>query len=227
MARRHRRTIAAGAAALVAVVGGGAAIAATNGSTPQQESKAIVDDAAGQLGISSTELSNALKKALQNRVDEAVEAGRLTEAQGTSLKERIAAGEVPLVGVGPGGRGGHGGPHGHGMASLDAAASFLGITETQLRSSLESGDSLADVAKAKGKSVDGLIAALVASAKERIAADVAAGRLTEAQEQDILSGLEQRVTDMVNGVRPEPPAGSGFRGGPPAFEAPAALGAAA
>jgi hypothetical protein len=215
MVGRRKRAIAAGAAALLAIAGGGAAVAATSGGSPQQDSQAVVDDAAGQLGISSAQLSNALKQALENRVDEEVAAGRLTKAQGEGLKTRIQSGEVPLIGIGPGGRH-HLGP----AAGLDAAASYLGLTDGQLRSSLRSGKTLAAIAAANGKSVDGLVAAMVARAKQHIAADVAAGRLTKAQQQDILSNLEQRITDLVNGKMPTPPAGAGFdRGGPPAFDA--------
>ena len=215
MALRSKRTVAAGAAALLAIAGGGAAIAATNGSSPQQESKAIVRDAAAQLGVSSADLTAALKQALKNRVDAAVAAGRLTQAQGAKIKKRIDEGDVPLVGIGgPGGPGfrHHGPPPG-----LDAAASYLGVTDAQLRSSLSSGKTLADIAKANGKSVDGLISAMVAKTKAPIAADVAAGRLTEAQQTQILSDLQQRITDLVNGKMPAPPSGSRIApGGPPA-----------
>ncbi len=54
---------------------------------------------------------------------------------------------------------------------------------------LQAGKSLSDVAKANDKTVDGLVAAMVADAKQHIAADVAAGRLTEAQQTQILSDL--------------------------------------
>lgn len=196
--------IAGATAALAAVVGGGAAVAATQLSSTQ-ESDAIVADAAKQLGVSSDKLDAALKQALTNRVDAAVAAGRLTQAQATALKDGIAAGEVPLLGIGGGGRGG--GPHG--FADLAAAADFLGVTEAQLRASLENGDTLAEVAQAKGKTAAGLVDALVAAVKAALAEKVAAGELTEAQRTSILSGLRSRTEDVVNGGL-----GFGFRGGP-------------
>ena len=61
-----RKILVAGAAAL-AVAGGGAAIAASKSGSPQEESKAVVDDAAKQLGITPAKLSSALKQALENR----------------------------------------------------------------------------------------------------------------------------------------------------------------
>jgi hypothetical protein len=215
MITRHKRAVAAGAVAVLAVAGGGAAIAATKSSSPQEESKAVVADAASQLGVSSAKLTEALKTALENRVDAAVAAGQLTAAQGKDLKARIEAGEVPLVALGPGAGDRHGGPgfgH-HAGPGLDAAATYLGVTEAQLRTALESGKTLADVAKANGKSVSGLVDAMVADAKQHIADEVAAGRMTKAQQTQILSDLEQHVTDMVNGAMPAGHGGPGF--GPP------------
>ena len=204
MIKRHKRSVAAGAVALFAIAGGGAAVAATQSNSPQAQSNAIVADAAGQLGVSLTQLSNALKQALSNQVDAAVTAGQLTQAQANELKARIEAGDVPLVGLGPGG--GPGGRHLHlAGPGLDAAATYLGLTESQLQTQLQAGKSLSDVAKANDKTVDGLVAAMVADAKQHIAADVAAGRLTEAQQTQILSDLERHITDMVNGTMPQRP----------------------
>ena len=81
MEKRMKRKVAAGAAALLAVAGGGAAIAATQLS-PKQESQAVLNDAAGQLGVSPSELSAAIKSALEKRIDAAVAAGRITRRSG-------------------------------------------------------------------------------------------------------------------------------------------------
>ena len=163
--QRKRTKLVAGVCALVVVVGGaGAAVAATGVGTPQEESKAVIDAAAQDLGVTSTELTDALEQALAARVDAALAAGNITQAQATELKERIASGALPLVGIG---RGGHGGPGGgrHHVVELAAAATFLGVTEAELRTSLGEGDTLAEVAAAEGKSVDALVAALVTAAK--------------------------------------------------------------
>src|SRR5215213_8557364 len=127
-----KRKVAGGITVLVvAVAGAGAAIGATGTGTPQQESKAVIDAAATDLGISSANLTAALKKALIARVDAAVTAGTLTEAQATEMKARINSGEVPLVGFG-GGRH-HGGPGGIGHGSeMAAAATYLGLTQAEL-----------------------------------------------------------------------------------------------
>ncbi len=206
----RRKLMTVGAAAL-AVAGGGAAIAATTADSPQEESKAVVEDAAKQLGVTPGKLSSALKKALENRVDAAVAAGRLTKEQGDAIKARIEAEDYPMLGGF--GLGHHGGPGMHGFGHLDAAASYLGLTEAELATELSGGKTLADVAKAKGKSVDGLVSALVADEKKELDAAVAAGRITKAQADEMLASAKQRFTDMVNGTLPD--RGHGPLGGPP------------
>jgi hypothetical protein len=192
---RTHKLVAASVAGL-AVAGGGGALAATQ-LTPKQESDAVVSDAAQQLGVTPERLSAALRTALKNRVDAAVADGRLTQAQGNALKQRIDAGDVPLLGL----RGGHG--YGHEHYGVDEAAAYLGLSEDALRTQLESGKTLAQVAQAQGKSVSGLIDALVAEEKHELAEAVTAGRLTQAQADARLTDLEARITDKVNGVRPQ------------------------
>jgi hypothetical protein len=209
--RRHMRKITFGAAALVAVAGGGAAIAATQ-LTPKQESQAVLNDAAAELGVEAADLTEALKKALSNRVDAAVADGRLTKAQGEAMKQRIASGEVPLVGLGGPGFG-RGGPHHH--AGLGAAASYLGMTEASVRTALENGQTLAQLAKARDKSVDGLVAAMTKAETAELDAAVKAGRLSDAHRDSIVARLKDRITGMVIG-EVGPRFGRGHGGEPPA-----------
>jgi hypothetical protein len=235
MTRRRKLTFGAGAAAIaVLVVGLGAAgaVAASRMLSPSEASKAVIDDAASQLGVKPEALSDALKQALNNRVDEAVKAGRLTEAQAKELKARIDSDEFPLL-FGPGGRApghefGHFGHVGH-FEVLGSAASYLGMTEAELRDALQ-GKTLAEIAKEKGKSVSGLVAALVGAQEKRIAAAVADGRLTQEQASQLKADLEDRTTDLVNGElrgfrdrrHSEFWPGSGSPRAPPAFGGPPA-----
>jgi polyhydroxyalkanoate synthesis regulator phasin len=208
--RKHK--IVLGAAALLAAGGSGAAIAASQSGSPGEDSRSIINDAAAELGIPPSKLSDALKHALSDRVDEAVAAGRLSKAEGDELKQRIQSDEFPLFG---------GLQHGFGVhigffGDLDAAATYLGLTETELRTQLRDGKSLAQVARDHGKSVDGLVDALVAAAKERLDQAVAAGRITKAEEQSVLSDLRERIENRVEETglglpRFRPFEGFGFR----------------
>jgi hypothetical protein len=208
MKQGHLRKLVAGLAALVVVAGTGAALAATGVLSPKEEREAFLNDAAKELGVAPSELSAALENALKKRVDSAVKAGRLTRADGGRIKARIDSGEAPLFfggrGFGPGpGRFGHHGERRHRPGpNLDAAASYLGLTEDALHEALESGKTLAQVAKDRGKSVDGLIQALTAAKGRRLDQAVVAGRITKAERADLLAGLERRITDFVNGRFP-------------------------
>ena len=197
--------IAVGIVGLMAISGAGAAVAATQLRSPQEESRAVVNDAARELGVTPEQLSNALKTAMKNRIDDAVRDGRLTQQQGNRLKQSIDEQAVPMLGpgrmMGPGFHGrGHFGPH-H-FAKLETAAEYLGMTQAALRDALRDGKTLAQVARDRNKSVDGLVNALVAEKRERINQAVEDGDLTRAQANRILEDLRSRVTDMVNGRGP-------------------------
>src|SRR5207248_7661805 len=80
---------------------------------------------------------------------------------------------------GPGGPGGPG--FGVRLDSLAAAATYLGISQADLQTKVQSGQSLAQIAAATaGKSRDGLIAALVADAKDKVGAAHTAGPIAAA-----------------------------------------------
>jgi polyhydroxyalkanoate synthesis regulator phasin len=219
MARRHKVVIVAVAALSVLIVS--AAVAATKAFSPGQERQAIINDAARQLGVEPQALTDALEQALKNRVDAAVKDGRLTQEQGARLKERIEAGGAPLPGLGP--RFGFRDHRGHGPfhAKLEAAADYLGMSRQALREALEGGKTLAQVAKDREKSVNGLIDALAAQAEQKLDRAVESGHLTEAQKRQMLVGLKERIADLVNGrfpVHPRPSHRKGdFRGDRPAF----------
>jgi hypothetical protein len=213
---RKRTKLALGAGAALAVVGAGGAVAATKLS-PSEQSRAVVEDAAKQLGVEPSKLTDALKQALENRIDQAVEDGALTQEQANAMKQRIEADDFPLL-AGP--LLGHlhrGGLHGHGFRGLDGAAAYLGVTEAALRASVENGKTLADVAKERGKSVDGLVDAIVAEKTTALDEAVEGGRITKAQRDEIVERLKAWTASLVNGERPAFPGrrgDHGFRGGP-------------
>jgi polyhydroxyalkanoate synthesis regulator phasin len=201
---RGRKLAFAAAAAAVALLVAGLAAAGAAASwvlSPTQENKAIIDDAASQLGIEPSELSDALEQALENRIDEAVQDGRLSEEQADELKERLGAGGFPLFGGYMLGRGFHGPGlelgHGH-FELLETAASYLDMTEAQLREALED-QTLAEIAEERGKTTAGLVQELVATQAKRIDEAVEDGRLTQEQATELKDHLDERMEALVNG----------------------------
>jgi polyhydroxyalkanoate synthesis regulator phasin len=200
--------------------------------SPSEERKAVIEDAASQLGVEPAELSTALKQALKNRIDEAVAAGRLSEEQADELKERIDSNDYPLLfgHGGPGRFGGHGPFRQNGdFGILSTAASYLGVTEAELRAELEN-KTLAEIAKDKGKTVKGLVQQLVAVQTKRIDEAVADGRLSDEQAAKLKENLDERIEALVNGELhrrgdghgPRIWPGSGSPRGPPLFDGPSA-----
>jgi hypothetical protein len=115
--------------------------------------------------------------------------------------------------------GGRGGPHmGFGFgADTAAAAKYLGLDESALRDKLGNGQSLADVAKAQNKDVQGLEDAIVASQKARLDQAVSDKKVTQSQADDMLAKLKSHVDDLVNAKPPDRPALRGRRGAGPRF----------
>jgi len=83
--------------------------------------------------------------------------------------------------------------------TLAVASTYLGVSKTELRKDLREGKTLAQVAKeTSGKSEAGLIEAIVAARKERLAAAVTAGVFSQAQASTREAMLGKRITDLVN-----------------------------
>ncbi len=218
MNRLKSKHVLTAAAALAVAVGAGGAIAASKGSTTS--GNGFLARVAGHLGISTQKLQDATKAAAIDQVDADLKAGRITKAQADQLKARINAGNVPFFGgphrFGDFGHGDfrHGGPGGD---QLSAAAGYLGLTVPQLLQNLSGGKTLADVAKAKNKSVDGLKQAMIDSAQKTFDQAVKDGKLTQAQADEELTELKTRIDGIVNGTFRGPGRHEEFRfrGGPP------------
>jgi hypothetical protein len=221
MKRPSRRTTIIAAVAVVAVFGiAGGAIAASGTFDPAQEKQAFLNDAAGRLGTTSDKLEAALKAAAIDRVNAALAAGEITQDQANAIKDAINSGQLPLSGGLPlGGFGlklhrvGFGGPVGK---VLEGAASYLGLTQDQLLTQLRSGKTLADIAKAQGKTVSGLEDAITSGAQTQLDQAVKAGKLTQAEADQIMAGLKSHLDALVNGTVPGPT--SGVPGPGPAFK---------
>jgi hypothetical protein len=201
MKRNSRQRLFA-LAAVVAVIVGGTLAAVTIGRGASHESRGPLATASSYLGIPVSQLRGELQsgkslaqianatsgKSSAGLVSVLLAAGRekLTKAQ-TSLPRRVNA-LVDRVRV---------------LAQRPAAAHYLGLRPGQLGRELRSGKTLAQIASATpGRSVAGLIDAIVAARKPALDARVAAGRLTQAKADARLAKLRSRVASAVNRSRP-------------------------
>jgi hypothetical protein len=194
---RMKQVLTIGVFVAILVIGAGVAAADSIGN----DQDAFLNDVAKRLNVTPAELKAALKGASDDRIDAAVAAGKITKEQADAMKARTAEDGLPFFGGGGhrGGGFGHGGFGHGGPASLDAAAEYLGLTEAQLHTQLESGKTLAEIAKAQGKTADGLEKALTAATKTKLDAAVKAGTITQAQADDLLKRAADHLDDLVNG----------------------------
>lgn len=143
----------------------------------------------------------------KSALDPLVANGTITQAQEDAI---IAALDAARPAHGPGGKGG---PGRHGFGNLAAAAQALGMTEADLLAALQGGKSLAAIAQEKGVAVSQVVDALVAQLKTHLYEEVAAGKRTQAEADQILADAKSRIEAFVNGAAPAGGPGFGF-GGP-------------
>ncbi len=137
-----------------------------------------------------------------------------TGSTGSGTQGAPSSGSGGGFGLGRG-AGGRGFGQGRRGGSFPAAATYLGISQTQLFADLRSGKTLAQIASStSGKSASGLIDAMVAAQRSDLESAVQSGRITRAMAVQIETALKSRVTQMVDGGF-----GGGFGGrgrfGPP------------
>jgi hypothetical protein len=178
MEQSLKRRIAGGAAGLALLAGAGGAAFADSSGSPRDDRDAFLNGVAKRLNVSPDKLREAMEQEAQEHGGPPPPPPGAPGAHGYGFR----GGPPPLAGPPPPGRppfpGHPPGPPPPIMAGLDAAAKYLGLTDAQLRTRLESGKSLADVAKERNKSVDGLKSAIEAA---------------------VTSELHSHIDDLVNG----------------------------
>ncbi|MCS6841743.1 MAG: hypothetical protein NZ699_07570 [Roseiflexus sp.] len=167
----------------------------------------FLDQLAAALNIQRATLDSAIQTAGARAIDNAVQQGTLTQAQGNALKARLQAGDIGVLW----GRGRGKGPGMQALANvrqamLDAAAQKLGMTATDLISQLRSGQTLAQIAQSKGVAEQDVINAALAAAKTQLDQAVANGSLTQTQADAIYANLQQKGSLLFT------PRGRGFHG---------------
>jgi hypothetical protein len=162
---------------------------------------------------------------VDNALQPLVDAGTITQAQADAVKDALSKAKPAF----PGGRkpgGPFGGPIGKDPAKIAAA---LGIAEADLKAGLAAGKTLADLAKEHGKDPAVVVQVITDDLNARADAAVKAGRLTQAQADQLKADAKARAEAIVNGKAPlgggrRHPGGFGQPGefGPPGAPPPAA-----
>ena len=93
-----------------------------------------------------------------------------------------------------------------------AIASVLKLTEAELKTQVQSGKTLAQIATAQSVSVQSVINVLVAGMQAHIAEELASGEITQAQATTKLASVTAKATERVNSVQPARGEGNGPRG---------------
>ena len=179
----NKRVTAIGlTAGLLAGAGAGFIIEQSGSAGASSRPAAVVAVNNGEAGLDTI---------LQPLVDD----GTLTAGQMSKVIAALQAAHPMGRGIGDGGPG-RGGP-GRG-AELDAVASLLGMTTSDLRTAVQGGQTLAQIAQAHGKTAQDVIDVIVADVKEHFATEVASGEHTQAEADQRIADVTARITDMVN-----------------------------
>ena len=193
----------AGIAAVALVVLAGAAVglvaAQEDGNTPtpaaqeqERPKDRFKERLAENLGISVEELEQAIQQTHLDLLDEAVAEGRITEEQAAEIRERIESGEGPFFGK-P-----HPRPHCRGERVVGEVAEFLGVSEADVLAGLQSGQTLAQIAEANGKTRDELKSFLLSEVEEKVTAAVENGRITQERADEILANSSERIDALID-----------------------------
>ncbi len=191
-----------------------ALLAGRGGSRLSSVRQAMLDAAAGALNLTSSELSAQLRAgqalaqlaqtngtteqavlttalaAGKTELDKQVAAGTITQAQADAAYAQLRQqGPSALV---------HGGKAGGSslialrQTMLNAAASVLNLSATELANQLRSGQALAAIATAQGTTEQAVVNAALAAAKTQLDQQVAAGTITQADADASYAQLQQQ-----------------------------------
>lgn len=166
----------------------------------QDKQQALLSKVAEKLGVSEEQLTQALKDARFEMIDEAVAAGQLTEEQAAKLKERIEENGGAFFGPGPEPRGGDPWerPCQTARFVVRATAEVLDVEPQEVVDALESGQSLAEFAESQGMSAEDFEAALLEEVRIGLDKLVSDGKLTQERADAIYERFSNNVDRIIN-----------------------------
>lgn len=214
---KHRMILAVLAVVAAVSIGAGVAVAADD---DKPKRSTFVEAVAAKLGVSPEKLQEAIKAVATERaaertakinakIDEAVEAGKLTPEQAAKKKELLqrmterlqnakgfGLGKLGKKGFGKFGKRGKAGVAKIGTRS--ALADALGIDPEKIREGLKSGKTFAQIAQENGKTAADVKAALEKTVDDKIAKITEKKKLTDEQVAKYREKLDQWIDKVVD-----------------------------
>ncbi|BCV21214.1 hypothetical protein [Moorella sp. Hama-1] len=185
--RKRYLSLALVLALVLLLVSNGVAMAQSQSTAQPRTSlqQLYLEKLSGVLGIDQGQLQADMKTAGQQALDAAVAQGLIDSNRAANLKKALDSGRWPW-------------PLGHKGRSVvwhprlvNDLASVLGTTPQQLRQDFKNGQTLEQLAAAKGLTLEQLKDQLVNNVKSQLDQAVAAGKLTREKADQILGRLEQ------------------------------------
>lgn len=161
---------------------------------------------ASELHVTQQQLTQDNQAAIEKALDQMQADGKITAAQKAQIEQRLQnAVQHPCALLGRGlraGRGGAGGPGGHLGAQLAGArqqievavAPTLKLSTATLDGDLTAGQTIAQIAKAQGVSLDAVNTAYLNAVQAALKTAVSNGTLTQAQSTALYGKVQQAVT---------------------------------
>jgi hypothetical protein len=181
-------------------------LTAVDASSASAQCSAFMKHFAVEIGKTQAQINAAFQKAIADTLADEVKSGQITQAQADAIKAKLANQtpcNLPTVRA-PGENKTAIGAYM--QQYLAAAASALGITQTQLTADLKSGQSLSQIASAQHVSEADFRTKLIAGLKPALDQAVAGKKITSAQEQAIITRLQTGPLPLWNGPTHKPKA---------------------
>jgi len=157
--------------------------------------KSLAEVAEAQ-GVDTDDVVALLVKQQEERLAEAVKAGKLTQEQADKLAENASEHAKAQVENTHQGRG-FGMAFGGGFEKNEDLLTLLKLDADGLKEGLKADKSLAAVGEAQGVSTDDVVALLVKQQEAKLAEAVKAGKLTQEQADKMNENASDRVKEMV------------------------------
>ena len=206
MSTKHTRTLFVGALAGAVATGAviaGPALAAVGDDDPTEVTTTVSD-------VDGAEGRTRLAERIEAQLADLVEDGTIDAAQAQIVAEHLAA-QFPTRAERQADRGER---RERREEARDAVADTLGLTESEIRTALAGGTTMADLAEQQGVPLDALVDAALAPFAAHLDEQVAAGEISQDQAELRLASARDEFTERFSNPAPRHGAGDGHRGGP-------------